>query len=100
MKLSDEKRVEKVKHFVKKNKVFTIIACLLILWTIFGVISDRKPDTIEPEKSSDSMVQEVETDHELHWHFYWSDLLVLVIGGGSCTVMIIRERKKAREKLK
>ena len=100
MKLSDKKRVEKVRHFVEKNKVFTLIALLVMIWLLFGFISNHERPASEPENSDQSTVQEAEPEEELHWQFYWSDLWILVIGGGFCTVMIIRERKKARETLK
>ena len=100
LKLSDKKRVEKVRHFVEKNKVFTLIALLVMIWLLFGFISNHERPVSEPENSDQSTVQEAEPEEELHWQFYWSDLWILVIGGGFCTVMIIRERKKARETLK
>lgn len=33
------------------------------------------------------------------WRFYPSDLVILLVGGGICVIMIMRERKKAKEEL-
>ena len=50
------------------------------------------------EKAAQKETEVTETEPE-HWRLYPVDLAVLVVGGGFCTIMIIRERKKAREKL-
>ena len=46
-----------------------------------------------------SKTEIAETEESAHWKFYPVDLAILAIGGGFCSIMIIRERKKAREQL-
>ena len=69
------------------------------------LIGDTKPtETVTPETStsqSEQIIEEVtEPEEPLQWRFYWIDLWILVVGGGFCSVMIIREKRKAREQLK
>ena len=98
MKVSDEARVKKVKKFVAENKVFTVTAVLVIILLSCNFLFSKDTPVTEDDSSYNSAEQD--SGEDLHWQFYWSDLGVLVIGGGFCTFMIIRERKKAREKLK
>ena len=98
MKVTDKARVEKIKKFVAGNKVFTLVAILVMILLSCNLLFSKDKTATEDDSSYSSAEQDIEED--LHWQFYWSDLGVLVIGGGFCTFMIIRERKKAREKLK
>ena len=97
-------RVEKAKNFVNKNKLFTIIAvfavCYLFVNCLFSKVnSDSFADT-EMVQSESSETQEIpDEETTMHWQFYWSDLVILAIAGGFCTIMIIRERKKERDNL-
>ena len=97
-------RVEKAKNFVNNNKLFTIIAvfavCYLFVNCLFSKVnSDSFADT-EMVQSESSETQEIpDEETTMHWQFYWSDLVILAIAGGFCTIMIIRERKKERDNL-
>lgn len=98
MESKHQKRVEGIKRYVSKNKLFAAIVVLILLWLSCNFLFSKDKTVTEDDSSYNSAEQDSEED--LHWQFYWSDLGVLVIGGGFCTFMIIRERKKAREKLK
>lgn len=99
------KRVEKAKNFVDKNKLFTVIALLAVCY-LFGnflfskVNSDFRTDdakTVQAESAESEY--SIEKENTLDWQFYWSDLVVLTVVGGFCTIMIIREQKKERDNL-
>ena len=97
MKGSHRKRVEKVREFASHNKFFSAIAVLLIVFLLFRTVNRN---TEQPDKAQEEQtVTEESKTEETGWRFYPIDLVVLGVGGGFCTVMIIRERRKAKEGL-
>ena len=98
MKGGHKKRVEKVREFTSHNKVFSVFAVILIVFLIFRTVSGKAPDTPESSQAEQTVTEETETE-ETGWRFYPIDLVVLGVGGGFCTIMIIRERRKAKEGL-
>ncbi len=110
-----------VKQRMSKDKVFVIGAAIIILFLVFQAIRNKDvPEAIEfryPEgyvqqEDSQSSAEEVATSsnfseenrmlnqsEEPQWRFYWSDLAILGVGSAFCGIMIIRERRKARESL-
>lgn len=102
-----KKRVEKVTEFANQNKVFTIIAVIIAIYLLFSMVNNsidryngKSPEnhTSQAEMiTEETETSETEEDNQLH--FYWIDLWVLLGGGGFCVIMIIREKKKAREKV-
>lgn len=107
IKESHQKRVEGVKRFVSKNKLFVVIAVITVCYLLINFIINKNNNTeTSIPKTSVSQSETVEEAEEsedsadkAHWRFYWIDLWILVGAGGFCTVMIIRERRKAREKI-
>lgn len=99
---SYQKRVQKVKSFVDHNKLFTLIAVTIIVLLLcnflFGKDQQTESKVTETVYTQSDTIEETEPLQE-QWQFYWIDLWILAGGGGFCTVMIIRERKKAREEL-
>lgn len=103
-------RVKKVNDFIDKNKVFTVISVIIVIALGFNFLFSKV--NTENSNVSDNTVSQTEiVDNESEeetiteiskpeWQFYWIDLWILVGAGGFCVVMIIRERKKAREELK
>lgn len=91
-----KERLAAVKMFTAKNRLFSLIAIALVLFLIGNSIAHRIGDDKSKPIVSETEVSETEPEH---WRFYPVDLGVLVVGGGFCTIMILRERKKAREKL-
>lgn len=111
-----------VKQRMTDNKVFVFGAAIILLFLVFQVIEHKDdPDAVEfrhPEgyvqqqdtnldgtqkvATSSNFSEEItqkNQEENLHWRFYWSDLAILGIGSAICGTMIIKERRKAREKL-
>ena len=105
-----KKRVEKVKEFTDKNKVFVItmlIATVFLLVNFVFVPKENPKITPVTEEAitetSEETVAVVEAEIERQretWRFYFIDVVILVAGGGFCLVMILRERRKTKEALK
>ena len=91
-----KERLATVKNFTAKNRLFSLIAIALVLFLLGNAVAHRIGDDKSKPIVSETEITETESEH---WRFYPVDLGVLVVGGGFCTIMIIRERKKAREKL-
>ena len=91
-----KERLATVKNFTAKNRLFSLIAIALVLFLLGNAVAHRIGDDKSKPIVSETEITETESEH---WRFYPVDLGVLVVGGGFCSVMIIRERKKAREKL-
>jgi len=106
-----KKRVEKVKDYAGKNKVFVITMLVAIVFLLFNFVfvSNDNPkiihesedvtisDNAEPEETA--VTENTENKRET-WRFYFIDLIILGAGGGFCLVMILRQRKKTKEELK
>lgn len=80
--------------------MFIIIAVVLCLYLLGNAVSKKDATNSTGETAAQTEVTEQVQEEEAHWRFYPIDLWVLLIGGGFCTVMIIREKRKARETLK
>ena len=109
--LTHKQRADKVRTFIDKNKLFTVAVIVAIFIIIGNIIQDKVDDykaannddtsvstSSETEESVDTSINQTEKEKP-HWRFYWTDLWILVGGGGFCVFKIIQERKKAREKL-
>lgn len=103
-----KERVAKVQRFTSSNKMFTIFAVIIVLFLLSNFIfskvnpKEQPPSevTSQSEPSGESTTPTEQAPEEApHWRFYWIDLWVLIGAGGFCSVMIIRQRKKAREEL-
>jgi len=103
-----KKRVEKVKDFTAKNKVFAIMMIVAVIFLLVNFVftSDKIPseyqeviisDNVEAEETV--VAENTESKRET-WRFYFIDLIILGVGGGFCLVMILRQRKKTKEELK
>ena len=108
-------RSQKIERFILKNKIFCITVLVLAVLLAGGKIQnklaeERRADTsVSQEVNENSEDEKVDTsvnlektekkDDEIHWRFYWIDLVVLVVGGGFCTFKILQEKRKTKEKL-
>ncbi len=98
--MKHKERVQKVKNFTEKNKVFVIMAVVTVIFLCSNFFFSKENNDITPETvQSEAMENTEETASKPQWQFYWTDLWVLLGVGGVCTIMIIRERKKAKEEL-
>ena len=88
-----KERLATVKKFTAKNRLFSLIAIALVLFLLGNAVAHRIGDDKSKPIVSETEITETESEH---WRFYPVDLGVLVVGGGFCTIMILRERKKAR----
>ncbi|MCM1315485.1 MAG: hypothetical protein NC205_06330 [Prevotella sp.] len=98
--MKHKERVQQIKNFTGKNKVFVIMTMIAVIFLFSGFFFSKENDvktyeTIQVETSENTK----ETAENPQWQFYWSDLWVLLGVGGFCTIMIIRERKKLKEEL-
>lgn len=98
--MKHKERVQKIRNFTEKNKVFMIIAVIATIFLFSGFFFSKENDvktleTTQVETAENSQ----KTDEKPQWQFYWSDLYVLLGVGGFCTIMIIKERKKSKEEL-
>ena len=94
-------RSEIVKQRINDNKVFAVIAVIIVLFLVFQAMTSQPyPDNVQQQESStaESDAQR-ELPEEPHWRFYWSDLVILGGGSAFCGIMIAKERRKARESL-
>lgn len=99
-------RVQRIERYIKKNKLFCFFAAILI---IFLVVTQVKDNLFQGKEPKTSISTEIDTDKEnesdstnadtVHWRFYSIDLWILLIGGEFCSIMIVRERRKTKEKL-
>lgn len=100
MKLFSKKyneRAQRIERYILKNKLFLIIAAVLV---VFLIGSSTKNNTNKiPEETVTAAEDIAEENEPVHWRFYSIDLWILLVGGGFCSVMIIKERRKAKEKL-
>ena len=86
------KRAEKVREYFAGNKAIALITVLFAIAVLVNLVSQYQ--TQEQTDSEPETVQEEE-----HWRFYPVDLIVLGAGGGICTVMMLREKRRAKEVL-
>lgn len=114
-------RQKVVKQRMADNKVFVVGVAIILLFLAFQAIKHKDdPDAIEfrypegyaqqedaPDESgkdatSSNFSEETEEQKQPevpHWRFYWSDLVILGGGAAICGIMIVKERRKARETL-
>jgi Na+/H+ antiporter NhaC len=98
-----KKRVEKVKAFTGKNKIFVAMMIFAAVFLFINfVIQPNNQQSENQQCESEVIVCEnaVSATEPETWRFYFIDVIVLVVGGGFCTVMILRERRRTREELK
>jgi hypothetical protein len=103
-----KKRVEKIKSYTAKNKLFIAMAATALVFLLVTVIFNSESPQGEsgyevsglPQPDPDIGSGASPPPPDEGWRFYFIDLWVLGIGGGFCLVMIIRQRKKAKEELK
>lgn len=95
-----QERVRNVRRFATKNKLFLIIVAILCMYLIGNAVSKERATYSTEEFPAQTQITEQVQQEDLHWRLYPIDFWILLIGGGFCTIMILKEKKKARETLK
>lgn len=100
-KVTHKERVERIREYSSKNKLFVIIAAAIILFLICGNFIGNEPKEQNTDKSvtNESKEDATSNDYTPHWRFYWSDLVIFTTCVGTYAVIKIRRCVKEREKL-
>lgn len=94
-----KERVAGIKDFAEKNKLFMLLACIVVIW-LLGNFLFSKASPEQNEQDAQAVQTEASETTELpEWQFYPIDAVILLVCGGFCVIMIIREKKKAKEEL-
>lgn len=91
-------RARKTEDFIRKNLLFCFIALALAGLLLGNRIGKSSKDV--SENKTQVVTESEKKNDNTKWRFYPIDLGILLVGGGFCSIMIVRERKKAKEKLK
>ena len=107
-----KRRLERVKGVIWSNKIFVIMAIIVIIFLVSNFLFKSGDSPEQPilqthenqEDLAESDNPETENTappkaHEEGFRFYLIDLIIFVIGGSFCVIMILRERKKTKNKL-
>lgn len=92
--LSHRKRAEQVRSFFSRKHTVTVITVLAASAFLVHFLCSyheqvHTEQTLKPEQTV--------TDHA--WEFYPSDIAVLLAGSGICSLMMLREKRKAKEEV-
>lgn len=110
--LTHKQRVERVRSFTEKNKVFSVIAVIVVTMLIGNFVIKTVSEYKNKKSGTDTSVtvevnemEEVPVDTNINeeekqsLRFYWIDLWILLGGGGFCVIKILQEKRKAKEKI-
>ena len=86
------KRAEKVRGYFSQKRAITLFAVLASIALLFSLVMNHQVKETEPQET-------VQTETVEGWRFYPVDLVVLGAGGGLCAVMMLREKRRAKEEL-
>ncbi|MBP0974821.1 MAG: hypothetical protein VZR73_07715 [Acutalibacteraceae bacterium] len=86
------KRAEKVRGYFSRKGAVALFAILASIALLFSLVMNHQVKETEPQET-------VQSENVEGWQFYPVDLIVLGAGGGLCVVMILREKRRAKEEL-
>ena len=86
------KRAEKVRGYFSQKRAITLFALLASIALLVSLVMNHQVKETEPQETVQSETVE-------GWRFYPVDLIVLGAGGGLCAVMMLREKRRAKEEL-
>ena len=86
------KRAEKVRGYFSQKRAITLFAILASIALLISLVMNYQVKETEPQET-------IQVSEEEHWRFYPVDLIVLGAGGGLCAVMMLREKRRAKEEL-
>jgi hypothetical protein len=87
-----KKRTEKVRGYFTQKRAITLFAILAAVALLVSLVMNHQVKETEPQETVQSETVE-------GWRFYPVDLIVLGAGGGLCAVMMLREKRRAKEEL-
>ena len=87
------KRAEKVRGYLAKNKADAVIAVLAAIALLVNLVINHDVQKTDTQET-------VQTETDESWRFYPVDLVVLGAGGGLCAIMMLREKRRAKEELR
>ena len=87
-----KKRAEKVRGYFSRKSATTLFAILASVALLFSLVMNHQVKETEPQETAAS-------DTDESWRLYPVDLVVLGAGGGLCAVMMLREKRRAKEEL-
>ena len=87
------KRAEKVRGYLAKNKAVAVIAVLAAIALLVNLVVNHDVQKTDTQET-------VQTETDESWRFYPVDLVVLGAGGGLCAIMMLREKRRAKEELR
>ena len=86
------KRAEKVRGYFSQKRAITLFAILASIALLVSLVMNHQVKETEPQETA-------QTETAESWRFYPVDLVVLGAGGGLCAVMMLREKRRAKEEL-
>lgn len=86
------KRAEKVRGYFSQKRAITLFAILASIALLISLVMNHQVKETELQET-------VQTETTESWRFYPVDLVVLGVGGGLCAVMMLREKRRAKEEL-
>lgn len=86
------KRFEKVRGYFSQKRAITLFAILASIALLVSLVMNHQVKETEPQET-------IQASEEEHWRFYPVDMIVLGAGGGLCAVMMLREKRRAKEEL-
>ena len=87
-----KKRSEKVRGYFSRKGSIALFAILASAALLISLVMNHQVKETEPQETVQSETVE-------GWRFYPIDLVVLGAGGGLCAVMMLREKRRAKEEL-
>ena len=87
-----KKRAEKVRGYFSRKSAVALFAILASVALLISLVMNHQVKETEPQET-------VQTETAENWRFYPVDLVVLGAGGGLCAVMMMREKRRAKEEM-
>ena len=87
-----KKRAEKVRGYFSRKGAVALFAILASAALLISLVMNHQVKETDPQETVQSEMSE-------SWRFYPVDLVVLGAGGGLCAVMMLREKRRAKEEL-
>ena len=88
------KRAEKVRGYFSQKRAITLFAILAAVALLVSLVMNYQVKETETDAQETAA-----SDTDESWRFYPVDLVVLGAGGGLCAVMMLREKRRAKEEL-